>query len=284
MLLLFILLCIIFIFDNLMTKIKNNSDEIKVLLEQSGFQKSVNGENLYKLEFKDLMNYRIDNILMVCSLYDFYTIVEDGHLQEAIFNEYLELNLHYAPHITRVYSGLTALNALEEQNFDLIISTSRLGDMEIIEFSKKVKEINQDIPFVLLTSMSREISLQFSKDKIENIDKIFIWNGDRKIFLAIIKYFEDLKNAPIDCLKYGVMMILLVEDSPEYYSSFLPQIYIEVMNQTQKLIAERSNTAEKLLRQRARPKILHVQTYEEGMNLIKIYKNQLLGIITDLKF
>jgi hypothetical protein len=74
-------------------------DELIKVIEDSGLRKYVAGTQ-YKLEFKDLMRFRVDKILLVCSLYDYYIIVDDGHLQEAIFSEYLELNLHYAPHIT----------------------------------------------------------------------------------------------------------------------------------------------------------------------------------------
>jgi CheY-like chemotaxis protein len=263
--------------DNLTLK-----NELLEVIENLGLKKQ--HQEHHKLEFKDLMQFRIDKILLVCSFYDYYTIIEDGHLQEALFNEYFELNLYYAPHITRAYSGKTALKCLETEKYDLIISTLRLGDLELSDFAEKVKKKYPEIPLVLLASQSRELQLQIESGTLDKMDRIFIWTGDRRIFLAIVKVFEDKINAAVDCLQYGVTSIILVEDSPLFYSSYLPLIYTEVMKQTEKLIEEGSSTSEKLLRQRARPKILHAQTYEEAWNYFLTYRQSLLGIITDLKF
>lgn len=257
-------------------------DELMEVLEQRGYPR-INGED-YKLEFKNLMQYRIDKILLVCSLYDYFTIVEDGHLQEALFNEYVELNLYYAPHISRAYSGENALELLDQEHFDFIIVTLRLGEMELDEFLKKVKARFKDIPIVLLASQSKELQLTLKKINEALLDKIFIWTGDRRIFLAIIKLFEDIENSQRDCLEYGVTSIILVEDSPSFYSSYLPLIYYELMKLTQRLIEEGKNSAEKLLRQRARPKILHAETYEEAIDFYDKYKHTLLGVISDVKY
>ncbi|MGA2298742.1 MAG: PEP/pyruvate-binding domain-containing protein, partial [FCB group bacterium] len=262
---------------------KSQKDELFSLVESSGL---INKDFDYtpKLEFRDLMNYRIEKILMVCSFYDYYTIIEDGHLQEAIFNEYLDINLYYAPHIIRANSGMAALKLLREDTFDLVIVTLRLGDIELHSFCEQVKEAIPDIPLVLLASQSRELYMKLSLGKLNALDKIFIWTGDRKVFLAIIKYFEDIINAKIDCLDFGVTAIILVEDSPAFYSAYLPQIYTEVMNQTKRLIEEGKNSSEKLTRQRARPKILLAETYEEAWDFAQTYQNVLLGIITDMDF
>lgn len=257
-------------------------DEIQKTIEEAGIK--TNGNNYENMEFKDLMQFRINKILLVCSLYDYYTIIEDGQLQEAIFNEYLELNLHYAPHITHAYSAEVARDFLKEEEYELIISTLRLGEMEVKEFSELVKREYPDVPHVLLASQSRELQNLLKKGALDLMDKIFIWTGDRRIFLAIIKLFEDYKNAETDCLHYGVTNILLVEDSPLFYSAYLPLIYTEVMKQTQKLIEEGKNSAEKMLKQRARPKIFLAETYGEAKYFFNKYKSSLLGLITDLKF
>ena len=258
-------------------------DELIKVIEDSGLRKYVAGTQ-YKLEFKDLMRFRVDKILLVCSLYDYYIIVDDGHLQEAIFSEYLELNLHYAPHITHTYSGESALKYLKTEEFDLVITSLRLGDMELHDFAKQVKINYKDIPLVLLASQSRELSMLEHKKKLDYIDKTFIWSGDRKVFLAIIKLLEDEKNAINDCYEHGVPVIILVEDSPMFYSAYLPLIYTELLRQTQILIEESRNSAEKLLKQRARPKILHAETYEQFLNYFNKYQKNILGIITDMKF
>jgi CheY-like chemotaxis protein len=257
-------------------------NELVELLEEAGYlgiRKSVSS-----LDFRDLMKFRVEKILMVSSLYDYYTIVEDGHLQEAIFNEYIEMNLYYAPVIKRAFTGRKAIEMLEEEDFDLVITNLRLGDIELDDFCNDIKEKHEDLPLVLLASNSRELIHLKENNKLEHFDKVFIWNGDRKVLLAIIKYYEDVKNAVKDCIDYGVTAIILVEDSPEFYSAFLPLLYTEVMNQSQRLIIEGMNSTEKMLRQRARPKILLADTYEEAWGYYEKYKDSLLGVITDLAF
>ncbi|MBL0176456.1 MAG: histidine kinase [Ignavibacteria bacterium] len=256
-------------------------DEVTDVIRQLGVTGGENGGR--SLEFKDLMRYRINDILLVSSLYDFYTLVEDGQLTEAIFSEFLELNLHYAPHLTRVNSGEAALKALKGQRFDLVITMLRLGDMDLTSFCAAVKEQHADLPVVLIAYQSRELQLSLESDDFSLLDKVFIWTGDRKIFLAIIKLLEDLRNAPVDCLDFGVRTILLLEDSPAFYSSYLPLIFTDLINQGHSLIEEGKNFADRLLRQRARPKILHAVSFEEAVRYYDKYKSTLLGVITDMK-
>jgi CheY-like chemotaxis protein len=257
-------------------------DELQDVIRDSGIvPPSVMEQDL---DFKDLMRERISNILLVSSRYDYYTLTDDGQLTEAIFSEYLDLNLHYAPHITRVYSGEAALASMASQPCDLVITMLRLGDMDLKSFSTAVKQAHPDLPVVLLAYKSRELQLQMDAGVLARFDRIFIWSGDRKLFLAIIKIFEDLKNAPVDCLQYDVRTVILVEDSPMFYSTYLPLIYTELIKQGQALIEEGRNFADKLLRQRARPKILHATTYEQAWHYYETYRSTLIGIITDLHF
>ncbi|MBN1447861.1 MAG: histidine kinase [Bacteroidetes bacterium] len=258
------------------------NDEVTDLVEKSGV--GVAMPKSHQLDFKDLMNFRINNILLVSSLYDYYTLVEDGQLTEAIFNEYSELNLHYAPHITRVNSGEAALRLLESQEFDLIISMLRLGDMDLASFCGNLKRRHPDLPVVLLSFQSAEFDEFMKTADPSQFDNVFVWSGDRKLFLAIIKLLEDIRNAPVDCLEFGVRTILLVEDSPWFYSSYLPLIYAELIKQVQALIEEGKNFADKLLRQRARPKIFLATSYEEAFALYRKYGSTFLGIISDMDF
>jgi pyruvate phosphate dikinase-like enzyme/uncharacterized protein DUF5752 len=264
--------------------INNNNvrDEVWDVVAKSGFH----GPDLanVNLDFKSLMHVRFNRILLVSSLYDYYTMVEDGQLTEAIFNEFFELNVHYATHISRVNSGEAALKIMREQHFDLVITMQRLEDMSLIDFGKAVKHENHDIPIVLLANQSRELEMLMEDGQTAVFDHVFIWHGDTRLFLAIIKLFEDKQNAPIDCLEMGVRTIILVEDSPLFYSSYLPLIYTELIQQVQDLIKEGKNFADKLLRQRARPKILLATNYEEAMEHFDQYKDTLLGIITDMTY
>ncbi|MEW5994308.1 MAG: PEP/pyruvate-binding domain-containing protein, partial [Candidatus Zixiibacteriota bacterium] len=116
------------------------------------------------------------------------------------------------------------------------------------------------------------------------VDRVFLWTGDVTLFLSIIKLEEDRRNVDHDTALVGVRVIVVVEDEPRFYSSFLPLLYTEIMRQTRGLMAEGLNISDKLLRMRARPKILLAQSYEQAWELIDRYHHYLLGVISDFRF
>lgn len=231
----------------------------------------------------ELMNFRVREILLVSSPYDAFVLEEDGRLTEKIFSEYLDMNLQFAPRFQRVSSAEEAFSAMQNRSYDLIITMARISDMNPLEFGKLIKEVYPGKPLIMLTydSLNNELIRQIRE--IKSIDKVFYWSGNNKILLAIIKYIEDLGNLEVDCGQ-GVQVILVVEDSPWYYSQFLPIIYIEIMKQTSYLISHGVNNLHRLLRMRARPKILLAETYEEALGIFNRYRNNILGIISDFAF
>lgn len=162
---------------------KFDSDELQEIIKSSGFARTNEGV-YHKLEFKGLMRSRISKILFVCSLYDFYTIVEDGRLQESLFSEYLELNMHYAPQSSRAFSGETALKFLQEEKYDLIIASLLLGNMELQKFCENVKKDFPKIPMVLLASQSRELNQLIESGKL-SAEKLLRQRARLKIFHAM---------------------------------------------------------------------------------------------------
>jgi len=237
------------------------------------------------IAFQDLMRHRVQNILLVSSIYDSFILSEDGELSELMLSEYLDLNLRHAPGITHVSSGEKALQiAKSDPRFNLIITTLHLGDMDALEFAGKVKEAKLDIPVILLTYNIRELKELEKLDYSHFIDKVFLWHGDFQILLAIVKYMEDKLNVENDTKTVGVQVIILIEDNVRFYSSYLPTIYTELMKQSQSLISEGLNTAHKLLRMRARPKILLSTNFEEAWDYYRKYEEFILGIISDVEF
>ncbi len=234
--------------------------------------------------YHDLMRSKIREILLVSSLYDAFTLEEDGGLSEQIFGEYRDLELTSPPRITRVSSANDAFKELSARQYDLIITMTHIIDLDPIEFGKKVKELQPETPVVLLITDIVDLQRYHVQEKHEGIDKVFIWTGDSSLFLAIIKYFEDLINVEQDTKKGIIQVILVIENSSRYYSIFLPLIYKEVMQQTRDLIAQGLNEHEKLLRRRARPKILLAETFEEAIELYEKYSDHIFGIFTDVTF
>ena len=235
--------------------------------------------------FQNLMRLRIRDILLVSSLYDLYLFEEDGRLYELIRNEYQGLNLSHSPELTRVSSGNEAISlAKEESRFDLIITTLHIEDMHPLNFAKQAKRSGLNIPIVLLAHDNKELKYLLLNPEINVFDKVFIWQGDFRIIIAMIKYFEDKLNVEHDSKIVGVQSVIFIEDNVRYYSSFLPIIYTEMLKQSQRLISEGINLTHKFLRMRARPKILLCSTYEEAWDYYSEYKELILGIISDIDF
>lgn len=231
-----------------------------------------------------LMPRRITNILLVSSLYDSFTFEEDGALSEQLFAEYLQLNLRYAPRMERVSTEGEAIDKLAAGHFDLVISMLRVGEMDIRSFSRKVKETAPWVSVILLAYNTRELGLLGPLQLLPDVDRVFVWHGDHRLFFAIIKSVEDRINVAHDSRAAGVQSIIVIEDSVRFYSSYLPMLYAELVKQTQSLMAEGVNTMQKLIRMRARPKILLATTFEEGLSLYTRYEDHILGVIVDVAF
>lgn len=233
--------------------------------------------------FHDLMKFRVREILLVSTPYDSFVLEEDGHLSDKIFSEYLDLNLQFVPRIAHAASAEEAFEALKSRTYDLVITMPRISDMSPLEFSRLVKEAYPEKPVVMLTYETLDNETLSKIREAKTIDRVFVWSGNSQILLAIIKYVEDRENVEEDS-QQGVQVILVVDDTPSYYSQFLPLIYTEIMKQTGYLITHAVNDLHRLLRMRARPKILLAVSYEEAMEIIHKYRNNLLGIISDIGF
>jgi CheY-like chemotaxis protein len=235
--------------------------------------------------FQNLMRLRIRDILLVSSLYDLYLFEEDGRLYELIRNEYRGFNLSHSPELTRVSNGADAFAlAKEERRFDMIITTLHIDDMHAIDFARMVKDAHLNIPVVLLAYDNRELKYLLLHHDMKVFDRIFIWQGDFRIIIAIVKSFEDRANVEHDTTMVGVQTVVVVEDNIKQYSSILPIIYTEILQQSQHLISEGINLTHKFLRMRARPKILLTSTYEEALDDFNRYKEHMLGVISDIDF
>ncbi len=234
--------------------------------------------------FGHLMPHRVQEILLVASMYDAFTLEEGGRLTELLLNEYRDLNLSFPPHVTRASTGEEALQLMDLRRFDLVITMTRLGDMLATELATQIKQGSPDLQVFNLSFNPRELAHIRSMDTDCCIDRYFLWTGDNRLLLAIIKHAEDVLNVAHDTRYGDVRCILLIEDSIRFYSSYLPMLYTEVLEQTQSLMVEGINLSHRLLRLRARPKILLATTFEEAWELYRLYQDSLLGVISDGKF
>jgi CheY-like chemotaxis protein len=236
--------------------------------------------------YHDLMQYKIGEILLVATKYDAFILQQEGQLTEVIFNDYFTLNLSSAPRITSVPTARQAQSKLKSKRFDLVVVMMRIPDMTPFQLSKKIKAAYPDLPVLLLLKDNAEISLLSKfKDRLTSFDNVFVWNSDSKIFVAMVKCVEDRINADNDTRIGMVRIVLLIEDSIRYCSRYLPILYIEIIKQTQQLISQESPYEQKkLLRMRARPKVLVAKNYEEAVEVINKYRDYLLCVISDVKY
>jgi len=249
----------------------------------------MNTPSIKKLYFKDtsfanLMTHRIYNVLLFASKYDAFVLEEDGRIDELIFNEYTSLNLRYPPRFRLVSSEEEANALLMERTFELIISMPSGDSINPFEWAKWVKQQFPDIPIVVLTPFSKSVSLRIANEDLSAIDYVFSWLGNSDILLAIIKLMEDKMNVEEDVKSVGVQVILFVEDSIRWYSSIVPHLYKFVFKQSRSFMTEALNDHEQMLRMRGRPKILLARSYEEGLAIYEKYKNNMLGVITDVSY
>lgn len=245
--------------------------------------------NFKNLVFKDtsfanLMNKRIYNILLIATKYDAFMLEDDGRVDEQIFNEYVSLSLRYPPRFTQVSTQTEALAELSKRNFELVIYMPNMDDVDLFGAAKMIKSHYPDIPIVVLTPFSKEVSKRVANEDLSAFDYIFSWLGNSELLLAIIKLIEDKMNAPDDTLSVGVQIILLVEDSIRFYSSALPHLYRFVLEQSQEFSKEALNAHQRTLRMRGRPKIKLARSYEEAVRIFDQYKDNILGIISDMSF
>ena len=235
--------------------------------------------------FQDLGLYRVNDILLVSTLYDSFILAEDGRLSEVMLTEFLDLDLHHTPRLTRVSTGAEAVAlARAESRYNLIITSLHVGDMDAPKLAGEIAAAGLETPVIGLAYDTRDLDRFAPATEVAAINKVFLWQGDVRILLAIVKYVEDRMNVARDTGEMGVQSIIVIEDSVRYYSSFLPVIYTELVHHTHNLLPDGMNRSHKLMRIQARPKILLCTSYEEAWEYFEQYQDDVLGVISDVGF
>ena len=242
-------------------------------------------KELNETDYESLISYRIRKILMICSNYDAFILEEDGQIETQIFREYIDLNLSNPPKFIWVQTAAEARELLNTVvGIDMVMCMYNVTDKEIFSLASEIKAERPHLPVVLLTHFSKEVYKRLALQDTSAIDQMFCWHGNADLIVAIVKLFEDLKNAEHDINDVGVQSILLVEDSVRYYSTYLPELYKLVLMQTNEFLTETINQQRRKIRKRSRPKILLATNYDDALALYEKYKNNLLGVISDVGF
>lgn len=239
---------------------------------------------LKDVTFVNLMMRHIYNVLIVANPYDAFMLEDDGRVEEKIYNEYAQLGLRYPPTFTQVSTIEEAEKILGSTKIDLVICMPGNADNDAFTVARSIKQKFPDIHCVVLTPFSHGISKRMENEDLSIFDYVFCWLGNTNLILSIVKLIEDKMNIDHDIQAAGVQMILLVEDSIRFYSSILPNLYNYILQQSQNFATEALNRHAATLRMRGRPKVLLARTYDEAIQLYEKYKDNCLGVISDVCF
>ncbi|RLB93626.1 MAG: phosphoenolpyruvate synthase PpsA [Deltaproteobacteria bacterium] len=234
--------------------------------------------------YHELMGKKVGDILLVSSPYDAFIMEEEGRLSNRIIHEYKGLNLSKPPRLTWVSSAEDAFLQLGKKYFDLILAMPSLDGMDVCAFGEEVKNRYPGLFFFLLLHNTCDIDHYICDDTNTAVDRTYIWGGNADLLLAIVKNLEDEMNVAFDTENAKVRVIIMVEDSPYHYSSFLPVLYKQIVLQTQSVIADSINEEHRLLKMRGRPKVLVAHTYEEAISLYEQYKPYILSVFSDMRY
>lgn len=239
---------------------------------------------LKDVTFVNLMMRRIYNVLIVANPYDAFMLEDDGRVEEKIYNEYVELGLRYPPTFTQVSTTEEARQVLRTMHIDLVICMPGNADNDAFSVARDIKAEFPHMHCIVLTPFSHGITKRMENEDLSIFDYVFCWLGNTNLILSIIKLIEDKMNLEHDIDEGGVQMILLVEDSIRFYSSILPNLYNYILAQSKRFSTEALNRHAASLRMRGRPKVVLARNYEEAMALYERYSDNMLGVISDVRF
>ena len=245
-----------------------------------------NQQAIDKYIYLDMMRHKIKHILFVSTLYDAFTLESEDSFFARFMGEIYQYSLFSTPRITGVSTAEEAMELLETTPFNLVILMAGVDREAPIQLSEQIKDKYENLPIYLL--LNRKSDIKYYEElvpTIRSVDKLFVWSGDSLILFAIVKLTEDKVNVENDTRVGLVRVILLIEDSPDYYSKYIQILYDIVFNHIQQLLPEvEKNELEKISRMRSRPKILHARNYEEATAIFNRYHDFMLCVISDMEF
>ncbi|MFO7575764.1 MAG: PEP/pyruvate-binding domain-containing protein [Bacteroidales bacterium] len=271
---------------SLQKQMEERDEEALDISSRKLLQRFLDRHNEERDVFHDLMPFKVKEILLVANLYDAYSIEGEGRFSDMILGEYYQLSLSSIPRVTGVSGEEEAFSRLKARHYDMIIIMVGVDRETPVKLCGKIKERYPYMTTYLLLNNPCDVEyVKKQKDSGVPFDSYFVWTGESKVFFAMVKLLEDRVNVENDTKKGLTRVILIVEDSATYYSSYLPMLYNLVLEQTKHLIEDIStDELYKILKLRTRPKLLLATTYEEAINIFNTYRDYLLCVISDMRF
>jgi hypothetical protein len=265
---------------------RENEEDFMKLPSRKLLQRFLERHNAERDVFHDLQPFVVKEILLIANLYDAYSIEGEGRFADYMLGEYNQFSITSLPRVSGVSSDEEAFNKLKARHFDMVIIMVGAHKESSLTLCKKIKDKYPYLPTFLLLNNPHDIEYVKKHKKSEILfDNYFVWTGESKIFFAMVKLLEDKVNVENDTKKGLTRVILIVEDSAQDYSHFLPMLYTLVMEKTKNLIDDIStDELYKILKLRARPKILLATNWEDSVSIYNKYKESLLCVICDMRF
>lgn len=232
-----------------------------------------------------VMPYRVQHILLIASLYDSFVFEIDGFLAEQVESDFYLLNLTTQPSIFHASSTESALTMLDLEQIDIIIV--HLASMRPIalELVRTIKSQYADVPVFFLMGAPQDLMfLENHVPELQEVEDFYYWNGDSKLFLAIIKQWEERQNVAHDLAIYPFPIILVVETFIPYYSQFLPLFYEQIMLLNQAVIRQEHQDMNKTLYMNARPRVILLHDYQSAVDFYEQYQEAVIGIISNVNY
>ena len=263
-------------------------DEFKesLIKNRKPLQLYFNQQSIEKYVYLDMMRYKVKHILFVSTLYDAFMLESEDTFFERFMGIIYQYSLFSLPRITGVSSAEEALELLETTRFDLVILMVGLDRKAPVVTSERIREKHAEIPIYLLLNKKTDVKyFEGLVPSLRSVDELFVWNGDSRVLFAIVKSIEDRVNVENDTRIGLVRVILLIEDSPFYYSKYLQILYSIVFDQVQQILPEvEKNELDKISKMRSRPKVLLARNYEEALSIFNKFKDHMLCVISDAEF
>jgi hypothetical protein len=263
--------------------IRFNDKENKIIqcIEDITGVKPTIAQETERVRPSDYRSFHIKDILLLSSAFHFFQLEEEGRLRTLFTERQMYNEQDSVPSITHVETGKECLELLKKNTYNLLILFNTFDEIDIIALTKKIRTTSQ-IPIVVLGNSIADLAKISEKDQGKTITKLFTWNGDGKIILTIVQSIEDSTNITFTPdLPQKCRCILLIEDSIQYYSTYLLLIYEEIWNVVETIMQDTINGEHRIQRLNNRPLVLHALDFEEGLKLYEKHKNKIIGIITD---
>lgn len=219
-------------------------------------------------------DYKINNILVISTEYDYFILDEEGRLNRLLIQKCRKEERSSVPNLVHVTED-KALETLQSQEFDAVLIFNPPSRSEVAELAKSLKSV-RPVPIVLIGRNAPEMYEMMKSTEKCVVDWIFTWSGDGKIFLDIIQFLEDSMS------EAGFSTILIGDSQPQYYSRFVYEIYSIMATHMNSVIPDDLTHLQKLSRLKRRPRVILANGLDDLEKLLLIHQKSVACVILDV--